>query len=77
MALLTDLTEAADDVIELAPATNGEIAVINLKSALQASWNRFWRDPQRAASPNTSSSRSSRRHSIWVTWMRSAASRLW
>ncbi len=47
MALLTDLTETADDVIELAPATNGEIAVINLKSALQASWNRFWRDPQR------------------------------
>ena len=34
-------------MIELAPATNGEIAVINLKSALQASWNRFWRDPQR------------------------------
>ena len=33
--------------MELAPATNGEIAVINLKSALQASWNRFWRDPQR------------------------------
>ncbi len=29
-------------------ATNGEIAVINLKSALQASWSRFWRDPHRA-----------------------------
>jgi len=30
-----------------ASATNGEIAVINLKSAVQASWNRFWRDSQR------------------------------
>jgi hypothetical protein len=45
MALLTD---PADIVIKLAPATNGEIAVINLRSALRASWNRFWRDPQRA-----------------------------
>jgi tetratricopeptide (TPR) repeat protein len=36
-----------DFVMGLAPATNGEIAVINLKSALQASWNRFLRDPQR------------------------------
>jgi tetratricopeptide (TPR) repeat protein len=31
----------------LASATNGEIAVINLKSALRASWSRFWRDPKR------------------------------
>ena len=47
MALITDPAVAADMMIELAPATDGEIAVINLKSALQASWNRFWRDPQR------------------------------
>lgn len=39
--------ESPDLVMQPAPATNGEIAVINLKSALQASWNRFWRDPQR------------------------------
>ncbi len=48
MALIADPAVAADMMIELAPATNGEIAVINLKSALQASWNRFLRDPQRA-----------------------------
>ena len=59
MALIKDLIDAGgaqdmiavaespDLVMQLAPATNGEIAVINLKSALQASWNRFWRDPQR------------------------------
>jgi hypothetical protein len=47
MALITDPAVAANMMIELAPATDGEIAVINLKSALQASWNRFWRDPQR------------------------------
>ena len=41
------VAESPDLVMQLAPATNGEIAVINLKSALQASWNRFWRDPQR------------------------------
>ena len=41
------VAESPDLVMQLALATNGEIAVINLKSALQASWNRFWRDPQR------------------------------
>jgi tetratricopeptide (TPR) repeat protein len=47
MALIKDLPESPDFVMELAPATDGEIAVINLKSALQASWRRFWRDPAR------------------------------
>ena len=28
-------------------ATSGEIAVINLESALQQSWSRFWQSPQR------------------------------
>lgn len=28
-------------------ATNGDIAVINLLSATQGSWSRFWRDPHR------------------------------
>jgi len=41
------VAESPDLLMELPPATNGEIAVVNLKSALQASWNRFWRDPQR------------------------------
>ena len=47
MALIADPAVAANMMIELAPATDGDIAVINLKSALQASWNRFWRDPER------------------------------
>ena len=47
MALIKELAESPDVVMKLAPATNGEIAVINLTSTLQASWNRFWRDPQR------------------------------
>ena len=28
-------------------ATDGNIAILNLKSALRGSWSRFWRDPQR------------------------------
>ncbi len=47
MALIKEQAESPGVVMELAPATNGEIAIINLTSALQASWNRFWRDPQR------------------------------
>jgi tetratricopeptide (TPR) repeat protein len=35
-------------VQRLPPATDGQIAVINLSSAREQSWNRFWRLPQRA-----------------------------
>lgn len=41
---MTGTTELA---IEFAPATDGEIAVINFESARRQSWSRFWRDPQR------------------------------
>src|SRR4051812_18688902 len=29
------------------PATDGQIAVINLNSTRQRSWSRFWQDPRR------------------------------
>jgi hypothetical protein len=33
--------------IDFPVATNGDIALINLESARQQSWSRFWQDPQR------------------------------
>jgi len=33
--------------IDFPPATDGNIAVINLESARRQSWSRFWQDPQR------------------------------
>lgn len=38
---------APDDVLDYPLATDGDIAVINLASARQQSWSRFWQDPQR------------------------------
>jgi tetratricopeptide (TPR) repeat protein len=37
---------APDMLDERAPATAGDIAAINLQSARQRSWNRFWRAPE-------------------------------
>src|SRR5277367_6014213 len=33
--------------IDFPPATDGNIAVINLESARRQSWSRFWQDPRR------------------------------
>jgi hypothetical protein len=41
------MIEAANLAIDLAPATAGDIAVINLESARQQSWSRFWQAPLR------------------------------
>jgi cytochrome c-type biogenesis protein CcmH/NrfG len=41
------MIEAFDLPSDLAPATAGDIAVINLKSSRQQSWSRFWRAPER------------------------------
>jgi tetratricopeptide (TPR) repeat protein len=41
------LIEAPDLVLGYPLATDGDIAVINLESARQQSWSRFWPDPQR------------------------------
>jgi tetratricopeptide (TPR) repeat protein len=38
---------APDQVLDYPLVTDGEIAVINLASARQQSWSRFWQDPQR------------------------------
>jgi hypothetical protein len=40
------MIEAPDLPIDLAPATAGDIAAINLESARQQSWSRFWRAPE-------------------------------
>ena len=40
------MTQAADLEIERIAATAGDIAAINLESARQRSWNRFWRAPE-------------------------------
>ncbi len=40
--------QAAEPEIERLPATAGDIAAINLESARQRSWNRFWRTPELA-----------------------------
>ena len=41
------MIEAPDLAIDLPPATAGDIAVINLESARQQSWSRFWQAPER------------------------------
>ena len=41
------MIEPADLTIELAPVTDGAIASINLESAREQSWSRFWRAPER------------------------------
>jgi tetratricopeptide (TPR) repeat protein len=38
---------APDHVLDYPLATDGDIAVINLVSAREQSWSRFWQDPQR------------------------------
>jgi len=38
---------APDHVLDYPLTTDGDIAVVNLASALQQSWSRFWLDPQR------------------------------
>jgi hypothetical protein len=38
---------APDHVLDYPLATDGDIAVINLASARQQSWSRFWQDPER------------------------------
>ena len=39
--------DALDHDTDIKPATDGEIAVINLESARQRAWDRFWQAPQR------------------------------
>lgn len=41
------MSEALDLAAECPPATDGEIALINLDSARRRSWSRFWQDPGR------------------------------
>jgi tetratricopeptide (TPR) repeat protein len=41
------MIDTLDIESSLAPATDGDIAVTNLESARQHSWNRFWRTPER------------------------------
>jgi tetratricopeptide (TPR) repeat protein len=41
------MIERPDLPIDLVPATDGAIAVINLESARVQSWSRFWREPER------------------------------
>jgi tetratricopeptide (TPR) repeat protein len=41
------MIEAPPLEIDFPPATDGDIAVINLESARRQSWSRFWQDPQR------------------------------
>ena len=47
------MIETSDLLIGLAPATAGDIAVINLESARQQSWSRFWRAPERTGTAET------------------------
>jgi tetratricopeptide (TPR) repeat protein len=42
------MIQAPDLETDFAPATDGNIAVINLESARQRSWSRFWQAPQRS-----------------------------
>jgi len=41
------MIEALSLETDFPPATDGNIAVINLESARRQSWSRFWQDPQR------------------------------
>ena len=41
------MIEAPDLAMDFPPATAGDIAVINLESARQQSWSRFWQAPRR------------------------------
>ncbi|OUL85204.1 tetratricopeptide repeat protein [Paraburkholderia hospita] len=41
------MIEASDHDADLLPATAGDIAVNNLKSACERSWSQFWQAPQR------------------------------
>jgi hypothetical protein len=41
------MIEAQDLAIDFPPATAGDVAVINLESARQQYWSRFWRSPER------------------------------
>ena len=41
------MISAPDPGIDIVPATDGDIAIINLESARQQSWGRFWRAPER------------------------------
>ncbi len=41
------MIEGPELALDYPIATHGDIAVINLESARQQSWSRFWRDPQR------------------------------
>ena len=38
---------APEHLLDYPLVTDGDIAVINLESARQQSWSRFWQDPQR------------------------------
>ncbi|MBV9754997.1 MAG: tetratricopeptide repeat protein [Hyphomicrobiales bacterium] len=50
---MSRMIETPDLLIDLAPATAGDIAVINLESARQQSWSRFWRAPERTGTAET------------------------
>jgi hypothetical protein len=43
---MIEMTQVADIEVERIALTAGDIAAINLESARQRSWNRFWRAPQ-------------------------------
>jgi tetratricopeptide (TPR) repeat protein len=47
------MIEPSTLAIELAPVTDGTIAVINLESARVQSWRRFWRAPERTGIAET------------------------
>lgn len=47
------MSKAPGPPLDLPPATAGDIAVINLASARQESWSRFWRAPQRPGTAET------------------------
>ena len=41
------MSETLELEIEVSPATDGDIAVINLRSTREGAWSRFWRTPDR------------------------------
>jgi hypothetical protein len=47
------MIERSASATELAPVTDGTIAVVNLESAREQSWSRFWRAPERTGIAET------------------------
>ncbi len=75
---MIDETDTSPDVeMDLAPATAGDIAVINLKSARQGSWSRFWREPDRPGIAEHIVEQEQLAAQFLATWVRSTASKRW